>query len=224
MCMCMCVCMCVSCMRVRVCAHSLPCRSPKRLVSSRSRSRACRAAFELHPLVNPAHTRTHARTHARTHTHTPSLALSHAGDACVGWRLQVAAVTVAQRVASEVGSTVGNLVGYSVRFDECCSARTRIKYLTDGMMLREAMGDGKLSNYSVVILDEAHERTLHTDVLFGVIKQLQHTTRPDLKIIIMSATLEADVFSAYFGKCPVLYVHGRQHAIQLMYVFLYVFF
>eukprot|EP00729_Bicosta_minor_P011026 gene11026-8985_t len=131
---------------------------------------------------------------------------------------RVAAVTVAARVAREMGGKSGGLVGHSVRFDEKTSAFTRIKYLTDGMLLREAMRDPELKRYSGIVLDEAHERTLHTDVLFAVIKALQQKKRKsDLKVIIMSATLEADVFSNYFGGCPVLYVHGRQHPIKLMY-------
>eukprot|EP00040_Diaphanoeca_grandis_P032537 m.197322 g.197322 ORF g.197322 m.197322 type:complete len:658 (-) comp32658_c0_seq2:339-2312(-) len=129
---------------------------------------------------------------------------------------RVAAVTVAQRVAEEMGTSVGQLVGYSVRFDENTSHHTKLKYLTDGMMLREAMTDPKLSKYSVIILDEAHERTLHTDVLFAVVKAIQKK-RSDLKIVIMSATLEAESFSSYFNNCPILYIRGRQHPVSLLY-------
>eukprot|EP00037_Helgoeca_nana_P017478 m.165691 g.165691 ORF g.165691 m.165691 type:complete len:687 (-) comp24011_c0_seq1:224-2284(-) len=133
---------------------------------------------------------------------------------------RVAAVSVAQRVASEMGVAVGGLVGYNVRFDEQCSASTRVKYLTDGMLLREAMADPLLRRYSVVILDEAHERTLHTDVLFAVVKRIQEKRPgPDgLKVVVMSATLEAGKFSDYFNNCPVLYVHGRAHPVALRYV------
>lgn len=115
---------------------------------------------------------------------------------------RVAAVTVARRVAQERNATLGELVGYTVRFDDKSSPATRIKYLTDGMLLREAMTSPSLSRYSVIILDEAHERTLHTDVLFAVVKGLQKK-REDLKVIIMSATLEAEKFASYFGNdCP----------------------
>ena len=111
---------------------------------------------------------------------------------------RVAAVSVAQRVAEEMRAELGELVGYSVRFDEKCGPKTRVKYLTDGMLLREAMTDPLLSRYSVVILDEAHERTLHTDVLFAVVKKIQ-LERPALKVVVMSATLDAGAFAEYFG-------------------------
>jgi HrpA-like RNA helicase len=107
-------------------------------------------------------------------------------------------VSVAQRVAKEMHAELGDLVGYSVRFDEKCGPKTRVKYLTDGMLLREAMTDPLLSRYSVVILDEAHERTLHTDVLFAVVKKIQ-LERPALKVVVMSATLDAGAFAEYFG-------------------------
>lgn len=88
-------------------------------------------------------------------------------------------------------------VGYSIRFEDCTSPQTDIKYMTDGMLLRECLLDDKLSNYSVVILDEAHERTIHTDVLFGLLKEVVRL-RKDFKLIVTSATLDADkVGSAY---------------------------
>jgi HrpA-like RNA helicase len=90
-------------------------------------------------------------------------------------------------------------VGYAIRFEDKTCEKTRIKYMTDGMLLRELLSDGLLKKYSVIILDEAHERTLRTDVLFGMIKAIQRQ-RPDLKVIIMSATLQAEKFSIYFNK------------------------
>ncbi|KAK3087907.1 hypothetical protein FSP39_012332 [Pinctada imbricata] len=134
---------------------------------------------------------------------------------------RVAAITVAQRVSDERGQQLGQLVGYCVRFEDVTSENTKIKYMTDGMLLREAILDPLMKRYSVVILDEAHERTIHTDVLFGVVKAAQRHRkmkgiRP-LKIIVMSATMDVDHFSNYFNKAPVLYLEGRQYPVQVYY-------
>ena len=110
---------------------------------------------------------------------------------------RVAATAIARRVAEETATKLGELVGYAVRFDDCTSRRTKIKYMTDGMLLREAMLDQNLSKYKVIILDEAHERTLHTDILFGVIKMAM-AKREDLRVIVMSATLDTKLFADYF--------------------------
>ncbi|XP_002732327.2 ATP-dependent RNA helicase DHX33-like [Saccoglossus kowalevskii] len=134
---------------------------------------------------------------------------------------RVAAITVAQRVAMEMGVELGKQVGYCVRFDDMTSPGTKIKYMTDGMLLREAILDPLLSKYAVVILDEAHERTIHTDVLFGVIKDAQQKRKKGkacpLKVIVMSATMDVDHFSTYFNNAPVLYIEGREHPIELLY-------
>lgn len=134
---------------------------------------------------------------------------------------RVAAVSIAQRVAKELGSELGHLVGYSVRFEDSTSKLTKIKYLTDGMLLREAMLDNLLSKYNVIILDEAHERTIHTDVLFGIVKQAQQTRKSQnlkkLKVIIMSATMDVDHFVKYFHKSTVLYLEGRTYPILINY-------
>ena len=97
-----------------------------------------------------------------------------------------------------MGSEIGEVVGYSVRFDEKSSKNTKLKFLTDGMLLREAMLDPLLKKYSVVMLDEAHERTLQTDVLFALVKGIQKK-RKDFKIVVMSATLDANLFAKYFS-------------------------
>ena len=83
---------------------------------------------------------------------------------------RVAAMSVAKRVAEEFGCRVGNEVGYAIRFEDCTGPETQIKYMTDGMLLREALIDSQMEKYSVIMLDEAHERTIHTDVLFGLLK------------------------------------------------------
>ena len=85
---------------------------------------------------------------------------------------RVAAMSVAARVAEEMGVKLGNQVGYSIRFEDCTSEKTVIKYMTDGMLLREFLGEPDLASYSVMIIDEAHERTLHTDILFGLVKDI----------------------------------------------------
>ena len=89
-------------------------------------------------------------------------------------------------------------VGYSIRFEDKTGPTTSIKFLTDGMLLREAMLDPLLSKYSIIILDEAHERTLHTDILFGLIRRIQQRRPLDLKVILMSATLDAELLATYF--------------------------
>eukprot|EP01133_Synstelium_polycarpum_P002923 gene2923-3362_t len=129
---------------------------------------------------------------------------------------RVAAISIAKRVADEIGGQLGDEVGYCVRFDDKTNENTRMKYMTDGMLVREAMLDPKLSKYTAIFLDEAHERTLNTDVLFGLLKQIQ-AKRPSLKIIIMSATLDAELFSAYFNSAPILYIEGRQFPVRIYY-------
>jgi ATP-dependent RNA helicase DDX35 len=111
----------------------------------------------------------------------------------------VAATTVAIRVAEEMGCKIGAEVGYSIRFEDVTSASTRIKFLTDGLLLREALVDPLLSRYSVIMVDEAHERSLGTDVLLGVLKKILKRRSNDLRIIISSATLQAEDFLKFFS-------------------------
>lgn len=145
--------------------------------------------------------------------------LSQRGVICCTQPRRVAAITVAARVAEERNVPIGDLVGYTVRFEDVTSAKTKLKYMTDGMLLREALLDPLLQKYSVIILDEAHERSVQTDVLFGVVKRAQanrRTSKP-LKIIVMSATLQADEFSKYFNNAKVCFIEGRRHPIKILY-------
>lgn len=147
---------------------------------------------------------------------------------------RVAAISIANRVAQEMRSQLGDLVGYTIRFEDHTSSSTRIKYMTDGILLREAISDPLLSKYRVIVLDEAHERTVHTDVLFGVVKKAQRLRRSPkrpldasaetqarqlrpLKLIIMSATMDVDNFSRYFNHAPVYYIQGRTYPIEIFY-------
>ncbi|KAL9420589.1 hypothetical protein AB3S75_038205 [Citrus x aurantiifolia] len=170
---------------------------------------------------------------------------------------RVAAVTVAKRVAEESGVELGQRVGYSIRFDDRTSTSTRIKYMTDGLLLREALLDPYLSRYSVIIVDEVHERTVHTDVLLGLLKKVRNARSksadghsngnnknadsdmildrendtngintlkqcqgrkfPPLKLIIMSASLDARGFSEYFGCAKAVHVQGRQFPVEILY-------
>ncbi|XP_020284951.1 putative ATP-dependent RNA helicase DHX33 [Pseudomyrmex gracilis] len=154
-------------------------------------------------------------------TQIPQLLHDHkVTNGCIGITQprRIAAVSIARRVAQERGICVGTLVGYCVRFEDCTSAQTKIKYMTDGMMVREAMKDEILSDYSVVILDEAHERSIHTDILFGVAKRAQTLRKlknlPPLRLLIMSATMDPVKFKEYF-QAPALYLEGRQHPVRI---------
>ncbi|XP_047325773.1 probable pre-mRNA-splicing factor ATP-dependent RNA helicase DEAH5 [Impatiens glandulifera] len=129
---------------------------------------------------------------------------------------RVAAMSVAKRVAEEFGCRLGEEVGYAIRFEDCTGPDTVIKYMTDGMLMREILVDEELSQYSVVMLDEAHERTIHTDVLFGLLKQLVKR-RPDLRLIVTSATLDAEKFSGYFFNCNIFTIPGRTFPVEILY-------
>lgn len=157
-------------------------------------------------------------------TQIPQFLLDHLyktqqhGSIAVTQPRRVAAINLASRVSSEYGCNVGQQVGYSVRFDNTTSSKTRLKYLTDGMLLRELMMNKNLKEYSIVIIDEAHERTVLTDLILGFLKALINGPRPDLKIIVMSATLQAERFSAFFGDTPVIFVEGRKFDVSQFYL------
>ncbi|CAI5443920.1 unnamed protein product [Caenorhabditis angaria] len=129
---------------------------------------------------------------------------------------RVAAMSVATRVAEEMDVVLGQEVGYSIRFEDCISERTILKYCTDGMLLREAMNSPLLDRYKILILDEAHERTLATDILMGLIKEIVKN-RADIKVVIMSATLDAGKFQKYFENAPLLSVPGRTFPVEIFF-------
>ncbi|ORY76229.1 P-loop containing nucleoside triphosphate hydrolase protein [Leucosporidium creatinivorum] len=154
---------------------------------------------------------------------------------------RVAALSLAARVAAEVGCGVGGLVGYTIRFDDKSSKATRLKFATDGALLAEMLADRDLDRYDIVVLDEAHERSLRTDMLMGFLKDIQKRRREKyelwekevkgkgkekgsdardpspLKIVVMSATIDAKRFSDFFNAAPVVYVKGRQFDVEVLY-------
>ncbi|KAG4304213.1 hypothetical protein PORY_002394 [Pneumocystis oryctolagi] len=144
------------------------------------------------------------------------LKCSYTKDSCIAITQprRIAAVNLAKRVAEEMGTNLGSKVGYSIRFDDCSSSRTRIKYMTDGMLLRELIRDPLLSQYSIIIIDEAHERTLITDILMGFLKKIAKS-RSMLGIVIMSATLEAERFSTFFDNAKICFIKGRQYPVDI---------
>ncbi|XP_056296860.1 probable ATP-dependent RNA helicase DHX40 isoform X3 [Pseudoliparis swirei] len=139
---------------------------------------------------------------------------------------RVAAITVAQRVAQEMQCTLGREVGYQVRFDDCTSQSTVVKYMTDGCLLREILADPVLSQYSVVILDEVHERSLNTDILLGLLKKMFSDSAKaikgrsfPLKVVVMSATLETEKLSAFLSGCPVFTIPGKTFPVTCTFGF-----
>lgn len=130
---------------------------------------------------------------------------------------RVAAVSVARRVAQELDVTLGEDVGYAIRFEDRTSSKTRIKYLTDGVLLRESLSNPMLDDYSVIIFDEAHERSLNTDILLGLMKRLVRIRSSNFKVLITSATLDGEKVSRFFSGCPVLNVPGKLYPVEILY-------
>ncbi|KAI3880903.1 hypothetical protein MKX03_032728 [Papaver bracteatum] len=131
---------------------------------------------------------------------------------------RVAAVSVARRVAQELNVQLGEEVGYAIQFeDRTTEKKTKIKYLTDGVLLRESLSDPEIKQYSVIILDEAHERSLNTDILLGLVKRLVKMRSDNLKVLITSATLDGAAVSEFFSNCPVLTVPGKLFPVDIVY-------
>ncbi|KAI0879407.1 P-loop containing nucleoside triphosphate hydrolase protein [Hypoxylon argillaceum] len=129
---------------------------------------------------------------------------------------RVAAMSVAKRVAEEMEVKLGSTVGYAIRFEDCTSKDTVIKYMTDGVLLRESLNERDLDRYSCVIMDEAHERALNTDVLLGLFNKILQRRR-DLKLIVTSATMNSKRFSDFFGGAPEFTIPGRTFPVDIMF-------
>ncbi|XP_022094525.1 pre-mRNA-splicing factor ATP-dependent RNA helicase PRP16-like [Acanthaster planci] len=129
---------------------------------------------------------------------------------------RVAAMSVAKRVSEEMGVALGEEVGYAIRFEDVTCEKTIIKYMTDGILLRESLRESDLDHYSAIIMDEAHERSLNTDVLFGLLREVV-ARRQDMKLIVTSATMDSDKFAAFFGNVPVFEIPGRTFPVDTMF-------
>ncbi len=129
---------------------------------------------------------------------------------------RLAARTVAQRIADELQVPLGDAVGYTVRFTDQASDRTLVKLMTDGILLAEIQRDRRLLRYDTLILDEAHERSLNVDFLLGYLRELL-PRRPDLKVVVTSATIEPERFAAHFGGAPIVEVSGRTYPVEIRY-------
>jgi ATP-dependent RNA helicase HrpA len=129
---------------------------------------------------------------------------------------RIAARALASRLAEEMDTTVGGAVGYKVRFNDHTGPHSRVKLMTDGILLKELESDRALRRYDTLIIDEAHERSLNIDLIFGVLKQLL-PRRPDLKVIVTSATIDPGKFAGFFGGAPVIQVSGRSYPVEVRY-------
>jgi len=130
---------------------------------------------------------------------------------------RLAAVAAAHRISEEEGTSVGASIGYEVRFDRKVTPTTEVVFLTEALLIRKLLSDATLSEYDVVVLDEFHERSLHTDTALALLYELQQLERPDLRIVVMSATLEAQKISQYLGGAPVVETPGRLFPLTLHY-------
>ena len=176
---------------------------------------AIRAAVEKHPVVIVC-----GETGSGKTTQLPQILLEmgrgSAGRIGHTQPRRIAARSVAARVADELGTRVGALVGYKVRFHESVRPDTAIKLMTDGILLAETQGDPELRQYGSIILDEAHERSLNIDFLIGYLKKLVEI-RSDLKLVVTSATIDAERFSRHFDNAPVIEVSGRLYPVEMRY-------
>lgn len=136
------------------------------------------------------------------------------GAIAVSQPRRVAAINLARRVSEELDVSFGKDVGYTIRFDDFSEPTTKIRYITDGCLVREFISDPTLSRYSVVMLDEAHERSINSDILFGLCKQLL-MKRPELRLIVSSATLDIDHFHDFYPEAAVLTITGRMYPVAV---------
>ncbi len=124
----------------------------------------------------------------------------------------------ARRIAAERDVTLGGEVGYQVRFDRCMSRQTRIQVVTEGIFLRMLQDDPFLESVAAVVFDEFHERSLNSDLALAMVRRVQETVRPELKIVVMSATLEAEPIARFLGGCPTVESRGRLHPVDISYL------
>ena len=136
---------------------------------------------------------------------------------CCSQPRRIACISLRKRVAFETHNEFGTQIGYQIRFEKSKSKHTKMLFLTEGLLLRQVSTDPMLKNYNVIILDEVHERHLSCDFLLGVMKCLIHQRKDDLKVILMSATINIELFSEYFGNCPIVKVPGRLYPIEVKY-------
>jgi ATP-dependent helicase HrpA len=172
-------------------------------------------AIDAHPVIIVA-----GETGSGKTTQLPKicLAMGRGGEgriACTQPR-RIAATSVAARVAQELGTELGDVVGYKIRFQDKVRSSSYVKFMTDGILLAEIQGDPLLRGYDTIIVDEAHERSLNIDFLLGFLKRLL-PRRPDLRVIVSSATLETERFAAFFGGAPVIEVSGRTYPVDVLY-------
>src|SRR5918993_2830238 len=141
--------------------------------------------------------------------------LAGGGEVWVLEPRRLAARMSARRVAEERGEQPGETVGYQVRFEEVASRRTRLRFLTEGVLTRRLLSDRRLSNVGAVVLDEFHERHLQADLALALLRRLQQSERPDLRLVVMSATLAPDPLARYLGGCAVLRSEGRRYEVEV---------
>jgi ATP-dependent helicase HrpA len=172
-----------------------------------------RAAVEAHPVVIVC-----GETGSGKTTQLPKILLERNPQRRIGHTQprRIAARSVAARIAEELGTELGDRVGYKIRFQDQVGKRSAIKLMTDGILLAETQGDRELRQYDSIIVDEAHERSLNIDFLLGYVKQLGRR-RPDLRVVITSATIDAERFSKHFNHAPVIEVSGRLYPVEIRY-------
>ncbi|MFW6344192.1 MAG: DEAD/DEAH box helicase, partial [Sediminispirochaetaceae bacterium] len=141
---------------------------------------------------------------------------SRSGTVGVTQPRRIAAVSVSEYIAEQIHSPIPGTVGYKMRFDDHTNETTRIKIMTDGILLQELKADPFLSKYSVIMVDEAHERSLNIDFILGLLKNILEE-RPEFKVIISSATINAEVFSTYFNGCPIVHIETQMFPVQVIY-------
>jgi ATP-dependent helicase HrpB len=150
-------------------------------------------------------------------TRVPPALLPLGGEVLVLEPRRIAARMAARRVAQELGERVGETVGYQVRFEELAGPKTRLRFLTEGVLTRRMMSDPELAGVGTVVLDEFHERHLETDLALALVRRLQKTKRPELRIVVMSATLDVGPVAAFLGNCPSVKSEGRLFELDVSY-------